>query len=47
MSTIKTINLGEIEITATINGKPANLIAAENLTVTLSGNVNVNLDEAQ
>jgi len=45
--TVKTINLGEIVISATINGKPANLIAAPDLTVMVSGTINVNLpDEA-
>jgi len=45
--TVKTINLGEIVISATINGKPANLIAAPDLQVVVSGTINVNLpDEA-
>ena len=44
---IKTINIGEIEISATIAGKPVQLIAGENLTVTLNGNITIDLNEKE
>jgi hypothetical protein len=43
--TVQTINLGDIVISATINGKPANLIAAPDLQVVVSGTINVNLPQ--
>ena len=43
--TIKTIDLGQIVITATINGKPANLTAGDNFSVVVNGTVTIDLDK--
>jgi hypothetical protein len=45
--TIKTIDLGEIIVSATINGQSVNLVAGKDLTVTLNGNIEIDLEESR
>lgn len=47
MADTKKINIGNIELVATVNGKPADLIPGENLQVRINGVVDIELQKPE